>query len=245
MTLNEEFQIHDHLNEKVWDTSGHLLPQVREKIVEIVKQFEQDLQAPIYIADIQVVGSNASFDYTDTSDLDVHIIANYELVSSQVELVQLIYDLSKTQFNKDYDISIYGINVELYVQDVNSACVSNGIYSVLDNKWIKEPKPLKSASKKNIDQELAAWRSHIVTLLQNRNKQDIIDAINTLYLIRHNAIAEEGQFSKGNQLFKEIRSLGLLDKLKDTLSELTQQELTLENYKKSCSNGELINILKD
>jgi len=43
--------------------------------------------------------------------------------------------------------------------------VSNGIYSVLDNKWIKEPKPLHSASKKNIEKEIEAWKEHVAKII--------------------------------------------------------------------------------
>ena len=32
-----------------------------------------------------------------------------------------------------------GIGVELYVEDINTSSVSNGIYSVSQNRWIKEP----------------------------------------------------------------------------------------------------------
>jgi len=79
------------------------------------------------------------------------------MVSPEIELVKTLYDMKKKKFNDTHDISFYGINIELYVQDINSSCVSNGIYSVLDNKWIKEPKPMNSASKKNVEKEVEAW----------------------------------------------------------------------------------------
>lgn len=41
-----------------------------------------------------------------------------------------------------------------------------------------------------------------------------------------------GEFSDENLIFKEIRSEGLLDTLKDKRKELISQELTLEGLKK-------------
>lgn len=243
--LNEDFQVHNTLNPKIWDSAGHLLPEVRAKIVEIVKEFEKELQVPLKLSDIQIVGSNASYDYTETSDLDVHLIANFELVSNDTALVQTLYQFEKSKFNDNHDISIRGINIELYVQDVDSGIESNGIYSILDNKWVKEPKPINSATKKNVDKELQAWKTHITKIIVEHDLEQIENAINTLHLIRHNALAAEGQYSKGNQLFKEIRSLGLLDRLKEERVKLIDKKLTLEGYKESCSNGELINILEE
>jgi hypothetical protein len=52
------------------------------------------------------------------------------------------------------DIKIHGIEIELYIQDIRSTTVSNGIYSICDNVWIKEPKPIKSYTKHNTEKEL-------------------------------------------------------------------------------------------
>ena len=49
-----------------------------------------------------------------------------------------------------------------------------------------------------------------------------------LYLIRKNSLSADGEFGKGNLIFKEIRALNLLDKLKDKANELISKELTLE-----------------
>ena len=246
MIIYEDFEVHDLLNPKLWDSAGQLLPEVRKGIVDTIRVFEQELQIPIDILDVQIVGSNASYNYTKNSDLDVHIIANFEQVSKEIELVKLVYDLQKSSFKKNHNITIKGIEVELYVQDVNSSCVSNGIYSVLDNQWVKEPKPLKSISKKDVSKQLDIWKSHIYKILKDEDEDEINNAINTLYLIRHNSVAAEGEYGRGNQLFKEIRSAGLLDKLKDTHTELVNKRLTVESLG-SCgySKGELINKLGD
>ena len=73
--------------------------------------------------------------------------------------------------------------------------------------------------------------------MSSKNKTEVINAIDTLYLIRHNSIAAEGEYSAGNQLFREIRNLGLLDKLKNELENLTSKELSLE----SMTRGQVVN----
>lgn len=237
MIIREEFQIHDKLNPKLWDSAQQLKPEVKKKIVEIVDYFESQLQVPLNIVDIQLCGSNASFNYTEQSDLDVHIIANFEVVTNETEILQTVYDLEKTRFNKDYDISVHGVEIELYVQDIRSGINSNGIYSVLDNKWIKEPKPITRATKHSTDKEVQKWKAHIARVLKAGNYEDIINCINTLYLIRHNSLNVDGnEFGKANQIFKDVRNLGLLDKLKLAAKKAKSKELTLEGL----SAGQLV-----
>ena len=228
--INEDFQVHETLNPKIFDTTTkELLPEVRSQIIEIVEEFEKYVQVPMDIVDIQLVGSNASYNYTEHSDLDVHIIANFELVSKDIALLQALYDAKKTSFNKNLNIKIHGVEVELYVQDIKSGIMSNGIYSVCDNTWIKEPKPIKSITKHNTEKEVSKWKEKIERILQEKDYDEITNAINLLYLIRHNGIATEGEYSKANQIFKDIRNLGLLDKLKDALNDATSRKLSLED----------------
>lgn len=236
--LNEEFQVHDTLNPKLWDTTTKkLLPKVRKKLIEIVNEFEDYISIPIVICDVQLVGSNCSYNYTEKSDLDVHIIANFESVPVPPEILEKIYNTKKAEFNRTYDIKLYNIEVELYIQNVNSTTVSNGIYSLCDDEWIKEPKPMNTASKKNTEKEVTKWRAKIGNILQNPTYENVLEAINVLYLIRHNAIAAEGEYSKGNQIFKDIRNLGLLDALKKELQHQQNKRLSLEDL----TPGKLVN----
>lgn len=238
MKLNEDFEIHSTLNPKIWNvTTKQLLPEVKDKIIEVVNHFEDYIDIPIEIVDVQIVGSNASYNYTEHSDIDVHIIANYEVITHETELLQNLYDSKKANYNRKFDIEIRGLQVELYVQDIRSGIVSNGIYSVCDNNWVKEPKPITNFKQHNISKELEKWTKHINNILTGNNYDSVVNAIDTLYLIRHNAINADGEYAAGNQLFKEIRNLGLLDKLKAKLDELTSQKLSLENF----SKGQLVN----
>lgn len=240
MKLNEEFQVHSTLNPLLWD-NDKLKDDVRDKIVQIVTNFEEFVEYPISIVDIQLVGSNASYNYTEHSDIDVHIIANFDAVTDETVLLKSLYDARKSAFNSKYDITIKGLEVELYVQDIMDGIMSNGIYSVCDNDWVKRPVPITDFKQYDLSKELNAWKDIVEKAINSDNKESIQDLVNTIYLIRKNSLAVDGnEFGKGNQLYKEIRSEGLLDKLKDRIVELTTDELTLEDY---TSKGQLINRL--
>ena len=217
------------LNPKIWEDKK-LKEDVRETIIDIVSEFMDSLIIPVEILDVRVVGSNASYNYTEHSDLDVHIISNLELVGSPTEIVQALYNSERSNFNRTHDIKIKGIDVELYVEDVNSAVTSNGIYSVIDNVWIKEPQIINERSAKIDKKELQELVSSVQTVLDNGDSGDIKDCINMLYLMRKDSIATDGEYGVGNLLFKEIRNRGLLSALKDKYNEMISDELTLEHY---------------
>ena len=87
--LYEGFEVHDTLNPKLWDINSQLmLPEVRQKLIDIVSAFEDYIDVPINIVDAQVCGSNASYNYTSNSDLDLHVIANFDLMDVPEGLLQ-------------------------------------------------------------------------------------------------------------------------------------------------------------
>lgn len=226
--MNESFELHKQLNQKIFD-GDTLKSDVREKILEVVDEFVDNLWIRIDPLDIYLLGSNASYTYTDKSDLDIHLIVNFDTLEASNDILNALYNLEKASFNKNYDIKIKGIPVELYVEDVNSNAVSNGVYSVLNNKWIKYPNEITDMPQYEIDSQLNKWSSRINRALEKGSKEDIKQIIDALYMIRKNSILVDGEFGKGNYLFKEIRNLGLLDAMKDKLKELTSDELSLES----------------
>lgn len=217
------------LNPKLWEDKK-LKRDVREAIIDIVSEFMDNLIIPVEILDVRVVGSNASYNYTEHSDLDVHIISNLELVGSPTEIVQALYNSERSNFNRTHNIKIKGIDVELYVEDVNSSVNSNGIYSVIDDIWIKEPQIIKERSVKIDKKELRDLVNSVKSVLADGDSDDIKDCINMLYLMRKDSIAIDGEYGVGNLLFKEIRNRGLLSALKDKYNEMISDELTLEHY---------------
>lgn len=217
------------LNPKLWEDKK-LKRDVREAIIDIVSEFMDNLIIPVEILDVRVVGSNASYNYTEHSDFDVHIISNLELVGSPTEIVQALYNSERSNFNRTHNIKIKGIDVELYVEDVNSAVTSNGIYSVIDDIWIKEPQMVKERSVKIDKKELRDLVNSVKSVLADGDSDDIKDCINMLYLMRKDSIAIDGEYGVGNLLFKEIRNRGLLNALKDKYNEMISDELTLEHY---------------
>lgn len=235
-TLREvAVELHDCLNIKIWDEENNLRPIVRDRLLQITKQYAEDSEVLNYndILDAEIVGSNASYNYTSQSDLDLHLVVNMENLSCDPALFQLACNAEKINFNKYYDIKVKGIDVELYVEDVKSCTASNGIYSVFKDEWIKFPAKIEVPSFEDdagYNTLLSEYKTKAEALLEpDTGAEDIDNYINSLYTLRRSGIMTDGEFSQGNFIFKEIRNLGLLDALKDMLKDIRSKELSVES----------------
>ena len=131
-------------------------------------------------------------------------------MDATAQIVELLMNSLRSAFNAKHDIKIHGIDLELYVEDVQSGTMSNGIYSVLLRRWIKFPKRLTNIPQVDVSDDLEKWERKIDSVLDREDKDEVSSTIDKLYLIRKNSIAKEGEYGYGNQLFKEIRSSGKL-----------------------------------
>lgn len=229
--LDESIERHETLNSKLFDENNKLKEDVREALLNVKDEFLKDVsenKVPLRVIDIWLVGSNASFNYTDKSDIDLHIIANLDDVCEDTCLLQILYNYVKASFNKRHDISIKGLPVEVYIQDVNSNSVSNGIYSLQEDEWIKFPEQLPEYETDTTKLVGLQDLLRIYNTLDKTNIEQIKSLIDYAYIIRQKGLVE-GEFSDGNLSFKEFRNLGYLDELKDLVAELRSKELSLES----------------
>lgn len=225
-------ELHDQLNPKIWDKDNNLRKDVKEKLDEIVEEFADSIDISLTIIDAHIVGSNASYNYTEHSDLDLHCIVNFSRMDADPSIIEAWMWAQKELFNDEYDISVRGVNVEIYVEDVGAATVSNGIYSLFDDEWIKFPEPIEvEIDEDAIDAKVAELIPEIEKVLNSTNSEEVEDIIDDLYLMRKNGLAIDGEYGVGNQTFKELRNEGYIDALKEKVVELRSDELSIFSSK--------------
>lgn len=226
---------HTTLNPKIWNLDNTLRKDVKVKLNKIVKEFANSIEIPLRIIDAHIVGSNASYNYTSQSDLDLHCIVNFKRIDADPAIIEAWLWAQKKIFNDEYDITIRGIEVELYVEDVGSATLSNGIYSLFADKWIKFPEPIEAEIDDDaVSEQVDHLSLDIENALSSDDLETVEDQIDELYLIRKNGLSTDGEFGVGNQTFKKIRNLGYLDKLKDKVVELKSEDLSILASKCRC-----------
>ena len=222
--------MNNKLNQKIFNNSNILYDDVRSNILKIAKTFINESEIPLNVVDIQLVGSQAAYNYTNNSDLDIHIIVSYLSDRDDIAAAKkAYYQLYKKQFNDKYNLSIHNIPVELYVDDVASNIISNGIYSILNNKWIKFPEKI-DYKVYDINEIVNKWKSIIDSIIDQQDLKQLQNLLDKLYLMRRNSLSIDGEYGKGNQIFKGIRNIGYLDKLKSAINNAISSELTLEQF---------------
>lgn len=205
-----------------------LKPEVVEQLHRIAKEFyeETELEAPI--EDIILLGSSAGYNWTPTSDLDLHLLVDFEKIDENKELVKKLVDGYKNKWNNSHDIYINEHPVEVYIQDIDEVNKSQAVYSIGKNEWITKPK----YESPNID-KIAIKRKYkeLATLIDNSVQQSDIEnlknLVRRLYNMRESGLSSGGEYSTENLVFKLLRKNGYIDKVRDTIISLMDDELSL------------------
>ena len=235
--LEEAIEKHDELNPALFNQDATLKPEVKEKINEIVEEFLKDfieIEVELTVQDIILTGSNASYNYTKDSDLDIHIIADTSKIEDTLNLHKVIYNTYKSAFNKKFEIELNKVPVEIYVETQDTPLVSNGIYSVMNDEWVKEPTKddIPEVDQEAIDKAFKPWEKRYKALVdkitdETEDESELDKFIDKLYELRQKGLAEEGEYSIGNLVFKEVRNNGYLDNLKELRHKVIAQRLSL------------------
>lgn len=238
-SLTEAIEKHDKLNSKLFTKEEVLKDKVRDKMLEIVDTFLADLEeqdVKIKVDDILFIGSNASYNYTKDSDIDLHVLANTKAVDYPAELGAAIYSAYRSIFNKNLDITIYDIPLEIFVETEESTRVSNGVYSVKKNKWIKKPvqEDIPEYNKAALEELVGKWEEKYKKLIDDikadklNDEKKVVKMLEDIYeKLRKKGVAK-GEYALENLAFKELRNKGYLDQLKEYKNELTSKRLSLE-----------------
>lgn len=237
--LTEAIEKHNTLNSKLFTKDEVLKNKVRDKMLEIVDEFLADLKEQdikIKVDDILFIGSNASYNYTKDSDIDLHILANVKAVKYDKEVAAALYGAYRTIFNKNLDIALYDIPLEIFVETEDSARVSNGIYSVKKNKWVKKPaqEEIPEYDKEALAALVDKWETKCKALIDDikADKLDdetkVVKVLEDIYEKLRKKGISKGEYSIENLTFKELRNKGYLDQLKEFRNELVSKRLSLE-----------------
>jgi len=223
--LNEGQFYQGVLNPIFW-SDGKFDQEVRTKLLQIATDFYTDLQVEAPIIDIHLTGSLANFNWTEHSDLDVHVIMDFTQIGEESELVKSALDGKRFIWNLRHPVKIKGFDVELYAQDKDEPHVASGLYSLMKDEWITEPQPSNpQIDEKDITRKVEAYKVEILELEkevknadsdQAREAQDRISALKQKIMkARKEGLANNGEFSIENLVFKSLRNDGWIERLID------------------------------
>jgi hypothetical protein len=218
---------HKRLNPKLW-SKGALKPVIRQQLLKIAKHFIDYIDiGKLGLTDITISGSNAGYTYSRNSDLDLHLIV--KIPKDKERLLKQLFDAKKNQYNFQHDIKIKNIDVELYVQDEAQPHTSAGIYSVLDDKWLKIPDTVEDVvDRADVKQKYKQFRDKIRSALRSDNLESVKKASDDIKRLRQQGLERDGELSTENVVFKILRAKGYLEQLRNHISKLKADQLSLE-----------------
>ena len=219
----------DILNPNVWD-GLKLKPEIKEKLLQIGKDFYADTETDAPLKDILFVGSLANFNWSDTSDFDVHVVIDFKDVDENVELVEKLVNALKSKWNDEHDIHLKGHNVEVYIQDVTKENRSSGVYSLIQDKWLTEPqKENVEVDKEKIQQKYNDYVRKINSGIKAQDIEKLKTIVKDVYDMRQAGLDKSGELSTENLVFKILRSRNYIEKLKTEINKLYDKAQSLNN----------------
>ena len=216
------------LSPVAWSGDELRLP-VKVALLRAAKFFTDYLDIPDFrVIDVVLTGSMANYNYTKFSDFDLHVVTSYAELECD-DLAEAFYRAKKSIWNDRHDITIGGHDVELYVEDVEQPPVSAGVYSLLQDRWLKRPEyNPPSIDDRAINLKVADLAKQIdVAVDRADDPADISRITDKLRRMRRSGLDTTGEFGVENLTYKILRNLGYLDKLETEFNKQQDQAISI------------------
>jgi hypothetical protein len=186
-----------------------------------------ELQVPI--KDIILIGSSANYNWSSKSDIDLHVVIDFNKLSMNKDDAEKLTLALKDKWNGNHNIKIKKHTVEVFLQDVTHKTHATGIYSILKDKWLLKPKK----ENVDIDKSLILKKynnivSEINKFLKANDSSKLEEIMEYLYNIREIGLDKSGELSAENIVFKLLRSNGYIQKLKDKITDLYDKSVSIK-----------------
>ena len=227
--LGDAINFHEVLNPRLWEDEK-LRPEVRRALLRIAADFQEFMGIDdLAIEDVRISGSNCAYTYTPHSDIDLHLIVDFEKINND-QVYQELFNAKKFQYNEEHDIKVRGYDVELYVQDISQPHASLGEYSVANDDWTRIP----TKQRANLDdaathQKYDKLRGLLLAALQSNDLDRVENVTDIIKRYRKAGLSEKGEFGPENLAFKALRTQGFVDQLYSHRNSLEDAELSLES----------------
>ena len=222
------YKIHDVLNPVVWE-EGAIKPEIRRKLINLAYFWLQESTLPqSMLQDIILTGSSAGYNYTKYSDIDLHLIVDKDVIGCEKIVDDYLFDKKKI-FGENHNIKIENHDVEVYAQDYREKFPKGeSVYSLLNEKWIIKPKKEKvNLSNPKLLKKARYYKKLVKFLIAEGNIKKMMKFKEKIRKMRQSGLDEYGEFAPENIVYKELRNLGLLEKLNDRLNYLIDKRYSI------------------
>lgn len=225
-----EFAYNKTLNPKLWQGTS-LKNSVRAKLKEIAEEFTQFIDVSgMKIDDVILTGSNANYNWTSSSDIDLHLVVDLDQFAKICkDFTDDFFTDKKALWNERHKANIYGHTVEVYVQDTKEKHIASGVYSLKTNKWLTKPKHSKpDVDNDAVDTKVEQLKDEIDDVVKTKSSHQAAEKLwDKIKQLRKTGLSKNGEHSVENLTFKKLRSQGYLDKLSKYKQNAKTEQLSL------------------
>jgi predicted nucleotidyltransferase len=238
----KSFETKETLSDQIFEEKkGHFVmrDEIKKRLLEVSNDFIESLGVEFFIHDVVLTGSLANYNWSQYSDVDLHILIDFDELDKDSKkdsialhsIMKEFFDAKKNVWNEKHEIKIKGYDVEIYVQDVNEEHISSGVYSILHNKWVLEPKK----DKPNIDdrkilekgEEFGKKIDRLIQTPKDITIDQLEDLRKKIKEFRQSGLESGGEYSYENLTFKLLRRNGYIQKLLRLKTQLTDKKLSI------------------
>lgn len=187
-----------------------------------------EFKAPII--DIYLMGSSANYNWSPESDVDVHIIIDYDKLQMPPETAGKAVKTAGGQWNMEHQVAVKGHKVEINFQNAKEVKPHvTGIYSLVKDQWIRKPVQQNiQVDKPTIQAKYAGMKKYVESALRSGNRETMKSVKKYLDAFRQYGLDTHGELSMENIVFKILRSKGLIKALKDAITATYDKEMSVK-----------------
>ena len=240
------FKMNDELNPVIWDKDKVMKEEISDTLLQIAKDYFTSLKINIPVKDITMTGSLANYNWSKYSDVDLHIIIDLDKMGDKKDMIKDLLDAKTRAWNDKHDITVKGYDVELYLQPYDQEHFSTGVYSVLNDEWVIEPKIQDDTiDKKNVVKKYNSIVNTVNDIHKDfTKKKDYKDVVSRLESLsdkikktRTAGLEGKGEYSLENIVFKLLRRNNIMEKIGNLLAKAYDESMSIDE--------ELINTIKE
>lgn len=225
---------HDELNPRLW-IGDKLRPEVREKLTAFAETFGRHSKIPpALVQDVLMVGGSAGYNWTQFSDIDVHLLVDKRELGPE-ELVNDFLQSKKNLWSLTHNVKVRGFPLEGYVQDLTEQSpVGQGVYSIKNGRWIKTPEHDTHSwtTDESFEAKVTTLKAQIDHMVDTgASLADLDELKSRIANMRRAGLSQGGEYNIDNEVFKELRNAGYLQKMTTYARNREDSELSLGEKK--------------
>ncbi len=223
--FNLGYKENNELNPKLWQ-GGVLRPDVKSALIKIAQDFKNFIDVPLDVDDLQITGGQVSYFYTEHSDLDLHLIVDFDTVKCDREAAEL-FDAKRLLYKNRFDITVSGIPVELYVENKDYPAVTAS-YSLVKDQWIAEPKrEVGPINKEDIIKLAKSWEKLIDAAIRKKDLKTAQKTLDLLRKYRKLGLKTTGEYGVPNLVYKTLRNSKNVEELTMFIDDMHDNNLSI------------------